>query len=182
MLDSSFSMHKNQFEQQLKFVANVVDHFEIGKDHTEVGILTFNHDIRVEFNLDAFLDKTKLKEAIMTIPYWGGGTDIGEALRYGRLEMFSKQNGGRNNAKKLIVVITDGQSNNQTKTESEARLARLSGIHIISVGVGNAPNDKELGRIASEPKEKSVFKVDNFDSLDTIVDSLSEQTCNGKIR
>jgi Mg-chelatase subunit ChlD len=75
----------------------------------------------------------------------------GEALRYGRLEMFSKQNGGRDNAKKLIVVITDGQSDNQTKTESEARLARLSGIHIISVGVGNAPNDKELGRIASKP-------------------------------
>jgi uncharacterized protein with von Willebrand factor type A (vWA) domain len=115
------------------------------------------------------LDKAKLKEAILTIPYLGGGTDIGEALRYGRLEMFSKQNGGRDNAKKLIVVITDGQSDNQTKTESEARLARLSGIHIISVGVGNAPNDKELGRIASKPKEQFVFKVDDFDSLDHFV-------------
>jgi hypothetical protein len=39
-----------------------------------------------------------------------------------------------------------------------------------------------IDMFASKPKEQFVFKVDDFDSLDTIVDSLSEQTCNGKIR
>lgn len=177
MLDSSFSMHPHQFQQQLRFVANVVDHFEISENEVQVGILTFTHMVHANFHLNSFLNKKTLKAAILEIPYIGGGTNTGGALHYGRTEMFSKKFGSRELAEKLIVVITDGISENQTKTDTEARLAKLSGIHIIAIGVGNEPKDRELRLIASDD---SVFKVDNFDALDTIVESLSQHTCSGK--
>ncbi|XP_063435022.1 cartilage matrix protein-like [Mytilus trossulus] len=175
MLDSSFSMHPHQFQQQLRFVANVVDHFEISENEVQVGILTFTHMVHANFHLNSFLNKKELKAAILEIPYVGGGTNTGGALHYGRTEMFTKKIGSRELAEKLIVVITDGISENQTKTDTEARLAKLSGIHIIAIGVGNEPKDRELQLIASDD---SVFKVDNFDALDTIVESLSQHTCS----
>lgn len=180
LLDSSFSMYEKQFRQQLQFVTNVIEHFHIGADNIQVSVLTYNHKVNenliIYFN--SFSNRNELEDAILKIPYVKGGTDTGEAIRYGRTHMFKEEYGGRKKANKVIVVFTDGIFSNPTKTESEARLAKLSEIHVIAVGVGNAPNSKDLKLIASN--DDSVFRVDSFDLLPTIVEKLSKETCRGK--
>jgi uncharacterized protein with von Willebrand factor type A (vWA) domain len=47
--------------------------------------------------------------------------------------------GGRQNVPEIMIIITDGISENQTATTSEAKTAKLKGIKIIVVGIGNRP-------------------------------------------
>lgn len=42
----------------------------------------------------------------------GGGTNIAEALRHTHASYFSKAKGARDDAKRIVVLITDGVSMN----------------------------------------------------------------------
>ena len=48
---------------------------------------------------------------------------------------------------------------------------------IISLGIGAEIDLSELKLIASEPKEKHVFKLANFDELKAKLDSILTQAC-----
>ena len=53
-------------------------------------------------------------------------------------KMFIPQNGDRHDAPNIVILITDGTSN-QTKSSSliESNKARARNIHILVVGIGN---------------------------------------------
>ena len=87
----------------------------------------------------------------------------------------------------MIIIITDGQSTfDKDQTIPEARLARQSGVVMYSIGITNAIDEVELRQMSSEPQEKgkNYWTEEAFTNLDTIVNSLVEQTClmrtNGK--
>lgn len=41
-------------------------------------------------------------------------------------------------------------------------------------------DEKELAAIASTPTDNFMFKIDNFDALQSIKDRLAVRTCNGR--
>ena len=50
-------------------------------------------------------------------------------------------------------------------------------MSIISLGIGPMIDASELRLIASEPKDKHVFKLDNFDELRAKLDKILAQAC-----
>ena len=114
------------------------------------------------------------------MPYTRGTTNTAAALRYARQTLFSTGNGNRNNARDILVVITDGASNNAQQTLSEARLTRLAGIHVITVGVGNWLDQYELEAMASYPTEKNRYHVRNFNDLAGLSDTLKNIVCDSE--
>ena len=48
---------------------------------------------------------------------------------------------------------------------------------ILSLGIGNKISMSELQEIASEPKENHVFKLDSFDDLKSMLNSIEVQAC-----
>ena len=93
--------------------------------------------------------------------------------------MFKPENGGREAAAKIIIVITDGRSLNRSKTVQEAHFAKESGIKMLSIGVGFNVDNTELESIASDPSDEFFFFVNSFAVLDTIKESLATTTCKG---
>ncbi len=139
-------------------------------------------------------------------------------------------NGARPNANQVMVIITDGESNDEPQTMAQAKEAKesgkrkwllmrrfavvsivaifkthslnqttqfeasqtklfvflnkfpifLSGIHIVSVGIGNWLDLYELEMMASYPTERNMIRVQNFDSLNTIVDTIRDAACDSK--
>lgn len=57
-----------------------------------------------------FSDKTALLAAISGIPYDAGATYTDEGLQYARTYAFLPSHGGRANASRIVIVMTDGQS------------------------------------------------------------------------
>lgn len=63
---------------------------------------------------------------IQSARYSGGGTSTDNALRYARYIHFTQRHGARDNATKILILLTDGHSYDQTSTIHEADLLKVT--------------------------------------------------------
>ncbi|XP_064631743.1 collagen alpha-3(VI) chain-like [Lineus longissimus] len=106
-----------------------------------------------------------------------GGTNTGSAISFLRKTMFTVANGDRPGVPDVAIVVTDGKSNDPVSTLTEAQLAHDANITLVALGIGGGVDSNELNNIASDPDSENVYEVADFDSLSTIVDSLTSSTC-----
>lgn len=180
LLDTSSSVGKEDFEKVRQWVANLVDTFEVGPDHTRVGVVRYSDRPTTAFELGHFRSREEVKAAARRITYHGGNTNTGDALRYITSRSFSAQAGGRpgNRAfKQVAILLTDGRS--QDLVLDAAAAAHAAGIRIFAVGVGAALKE-ELDEIASEPKSAHVFHVSDFNAIDKIRGKLRRRLCESE--
>uniref|UniRef100_A0A2C9L7N8 VWFA domain-containing protein n=1 Tax=Biomphalaria glabrata TaxID=6526 RepID=A0A2C9L7N8_BIOGL len=120
------------------------------------------------------IHKTK---ALLSIPYpqnQGKHTHLAfSEIRTKKL--FSKSSGGRVGAKKVVVMITDGDIDDPDNTLREAKLLENTGVSIFSVGVG-VTNTELLEALASKPE--NVFTAVDFVMLDYSKNHLVQTICN----
>lgn len=55
-------------------------------------------------------------QAVDNIAYTRGSTNTAAALRFAHTSAFTERNGDRQNVRDVIVLLTDGQSNNREET------------------------------------------------------------------
>jgi hypothetical protein len=79
--------------------------------------------------------------------------------------------------KKVLVILTDGQSNSGVGWP--ARQLKNSGVVIFSVGIGQSLSMQELRVMASDPVNQHVMTLDNFSQLSWLAGRMSSRTCNG---
>ena len=182
VLDSSSSIWEADFKQQLQFVADVTSSFTLGQNNIRVGVVTFGSDVIPDFHLNAHESSDDLRAALKNVSYLGGGTNTGSAIRFVRKEMFKEQNGGRPWAAKMMVLVTDGLSQNTTATAIEASMAHYDRIEVFAIGVGGGVDDVELRSITSEPSDTHVFKVGSYKALDAIRKTVEKRTCESKYK
>lgn len=83
-------------------------------------------------------------------------------------------------AKNIGVILTDGRSDDAEATWQSAMAVRSEqDAFLIAVGIGNNIRKLELEGIASEPVMANVLKVDSFDNLEDIRNTLVQDICNG---
>ncbi len=76
---------------------------------------------------------------------------------------------------KVVIVITDGRSNDKNATIREARLIRERGFSMISVGVGAETDQDELNGMSSSPD--NVYSVEDFAKILEIVTDITRTNC-----
>lgn len=176
-MDSSASINqgdKNNYQRIKDFIAGFVKSVVIGHNDTRIGLATFSSEnsFRVHFNFSEYSATKELVNAVQGIPYDAGGTYMGAALTRIRTDIFSM---AREGIPKILIILTDGKS--QDKVSVPSKSLRDEGVHIISVGVGNAVYS-ELADMASEPDDENIYKA-TFDSLSNIFGTLQETVCKG---
>lgn len=85
--------------------------------------------------------------------------------------------GQRDNLTNIVVVVTDGQSQDDVRVPS--RRLRDMNVTIVSVGVGCCYNILGLKEMATDPDNGHVFDT-SFTALNTVVGSLRERICIGE--
>ena len=164
----------------LDFIVKTVDQLNIGSDQVRVGIVKFSTEVMGVFHLNAYTDKDQLKEAIRGIDYMGGHTNTAAGIRRMHNTEFTSSNGDRSDVQNIAIVITDGESTiDAGSTISEAVTARNKGIKIFAVGITNKIKESELLGISSAPhvKNEDYFLATSFQSLQTVTDALTAETC-----
>ncbi|XP_071081370.1 collagen alpha-6(VI) chain-like [Haliotis cracherodii] len=175
VVDGSGSEGSSNFRKETTFIINFVNNFNIGHLKSQVSLVQFATTVRNEFNLKDHTDNSSLDSAISRIHWLNGETYTGDALNYVDRNSFSQANGGRNNVDKIVIVLTDGESNHPNETAVAAKKLHDRRITVVAVGIGSAVNQDELNAIASN--SKYVFLVPNFDALHTIHQKLTDTTC-----
>ena len=178
VVDSSSSIWGPDFDKQLNFIEAIISSFEIAENLTKVGIVTFSDKSHVEFDLNKYKEEKNMKTAVNSIKQILGGTNTASAIT----EMSDLFKGGRpNDVPQIAIIMTDGKSRSPEETVKAANKVRKSATHVFVIGVGDNIDQKELNAIASSPKDRYVFEVDDYDALDTIRELLGIEVCKGKL-
>ncbi|KAM3873541.1 LOW QUALITY PROTEIN: collagen alpha-6(VI) chain [Diretmus argenteus] len=181
IVDESGSIGTENFHLVRDFLHKIVDGLDVSPKKVQVGIVMFSDTPKAEVYLNTFDDKSEILQFIKILPYHGGGTNTGAALKFAREKVFVKENGCRKSkgVQQVAVVITDGQS--QDNVTKEAADLRRAGITVYAIGVKDA-NKAELNQMASYPTNKHMFSVDSFSKLKMLELGLQKTLCHNIFR
>ncbi|KAF6725437.1 Collagen alpha-1(XIV) chain [Oryzias melastigma] len=175
LVDGSWSIGDDNFMKITHFLYSTMGSLDlIGPDGTQVAIAQFSDDARTEFQLSSHGNKEALLEAIHKIRYKGGNTKTGRAIKHVKESIFIPEAGARRGVPKVLVVLTDGRS--QDDVNKVSKEMQMEGYIIFAIGFADADYG-ELVNIASKPSDRHVFFVDDLDAVKKIEEQLITFVC-----
>uniref|UniRef100_A0A3B5B010 Collagen alpha-1(XII) chain n=1 Tax=Stegastes partitus TaxID=144197 RepID=A0A3B5B010_9TELE len=175
LIDGSWSIGDESFNKVIQFVTSMTSAFDlISPKGMQVSFVQYSDDAKTEFKLNTYHDKGIVLAALQTVRYRGGNTKTGIALKHVYEKVFASDSGMRRNVPKVLVVVTDGRSQDDVKKSAEK--LQHSGYSVFVVGVADV-DMAELRVIGSKPSERHVFVVDDYDAFAKIQDNLITFIC-----
>uniref|UniRef100_A0A8C4TTQ4 Collagen alpha-1(XX) chain n=1 Tax=Falco tinnunculus TaxID=100819 RepID=A0A8C4TTQ4_FALTI len=171
LVDGSWSIGRSNFKLIKEFLSNLISPFSIDQDKIRVGLSQYSSDPRTEWDLSAYSTRDQVLEAVRSLRYKGGNTFTGLALTHVLEQNLKPAAGARLEAEKLVILLTDGKS--QDDANLAAQTLKNLGIEIFAIGVKNA-DEAELKQVASEPLELTVYNVLDFPLLSSLVGRLTQ--------
>lgn len=163
IIDDSGSIPSDQFNKGLSAIRLLIGDASLG---TKFAAIKFSDKAHLLFN---FVSPDQAKTKLLNVPQNGGWTNTQDALKMARnLFLNPAASGHRQNARRLAVVVTDGNSNIQRdQTIPQAIQLKGIGTRVMVIAVGNYGDSgrKEMKDIASYPPEENLFFVDDFNDM-----------------
>jgi len=185
LVDESSSIGSLNYPRIKNFMKNVVDSFTIGPDNVQVGIMKFaqmfnNHETTVELSVGQLQTAAEINSHIDWMRFNGGNTPTHRGLEEARTVMFADGNGQRDDVTNLIILFTDGGSDNPEQTINQANLNNDAGIYTVVVGVEghDGIDDDELLAIASQPKCSNRIYLNDFGDLESVNELVLDRVCD----
>ncbi|KAL3865446.1 hypothetical protein ACJMK2_042835 [Sinanodonta woodiana] len=184
LVDTSRSIWRPHFEAQLRFVLDIIKKFQVGpgENETRIAIATYAQRPWPQFNLRDFYRMQDIDLSVMAIQHMGGyRTNSGAALEFGVQRMLQPTFGARQNSTKAVVLLTDGQSQDNVKAIEVASKAKEQGIIIIVIAVGRGVVLKTLDSIVSSPVRDHLFVREDFMSLNGVSIEVAKRICKSTL-
>ncbi|XP_027835876.1 integrin alpha-1 isoform X1 [Ovis aries] len=183
VLDGSNSIYP--WESVTAFLNDLLKRMDIGPKQTQVGIVQYGENVTHEFNLNKYSSTEEVLVAAKGIVQRGGRqTMTALGIDTARKEAFTEARGARRGVKKVMVIVTDGESHDNHRLNKVIQDCEDESIQRFSIAIlgsynrGNLSTEKfveEIKSIASEPTEKHFFNVSDELALVTIVEALGER-------
>uniref|UniRef100_A0A7N8XYV3 Integrin, alpha 11a n=1 Tax=Mastacembelus armatus TaxID=205130 RepID=A0A7N8XYV3_9TELE len=181
VLDGSNSIYP-WYEVQA-FLINVLQKFYIGPGQIQVGVVQYGEKVVHEFKLSDYKSVEEVVKRARSIHQRGGEeTNTALGINVARSQAFKQ--GGRRGAKKVMIVITDGESHDSADLQQAIEDSEKDGITRYAIAVLGYYNRRginpeaflnEIKYIASDPDDKHFFNVTDESALKDIVDALGER-------
>lgn len=173
LVDGSWSIGRPNFQQVRHFLSTLVSSFDVSPDHVRIGLAQYSDDSRTEFLLRTFQNNRDVLQYIARLPYKGGGTMTGKGLDFLLQEHFVEAAGSRasSGVTQIAVVITDGKSQDEVKSQAEKLKQR--GIILYAIGIKNAI----LTQLKEIADEQNIYTVSDFSALQGISQSVIQTLC-----
>ncbi|XP_068120137.1 collagen alpha-1(XX) chain [Hyperolius riggenbachi] len=174
LVDSSWSVGRANFRLVKNFLWGILSPLSLSRDKIRVALSQYSGEPQTEWDLNTYSTKPDVLDAIRRVKYKGGNTFTGMALTHVLEENLRAASGARAQAGKVLVLLTDGKS--QDDAISVAHTLKQSGIYMFAIGVKNA-DETELRQLASEPLDLTVHVVPDFPMLSSLVGDVSRALC-----
>ncbi|XP_033972599.1 integrin alpha-11a [Trematomus bernacchii] len=181
VLDGSNSIYP-WYEVQA-FLINILQKFYIGPGQIQVGVVQYGEKVVHEFKLSDYKSVEEVVKRARSINQRGGEeTNTALGINIARSQAFKQ--GGRRGAKKVMIVITDGESHDSPDLQQAIEDSEKDGITRYAIAVLGYYNRRginpeaflnEIKYIASDPDDKHFFNVTDESALKDIVDALGER-------
>lgn len=176
LVDESSSISANNFDKMKDFIFRAATYFPlISPQGTQIAVVLFSNEPRVEFRLNSFRDRNSVLRAIRAMRYGGGNTRTGQSISFVLEDLFQESQGMRRDVAHVLVLVTDGRALDDVLPPS--RMARALGVSIVTVGVANADLE-ELKLIAPPTSYKNIFFSPTFEEFPTIEREFINSLCS----
>ncbi|KAM4702646.1 von Willebrand factor A domain-containing protein 2 [Rhinophrynus dorsalis] len=172
VMDASAAVGQERFDRLRNFVTMISLQFDINRDVTQMGLVTYSNRPATVFGLDTYDTSSSLLQAINRASYIGGTSSTGNALLHVYNEVMTIQKGARPGVNKAVIVITDGREAEDASLP--AQKLRDNGISVFAVGVGNIKKNTLLRMTGAE---KFLTIVPSYDTLSHYEDVLVQKVC-----
>ncbi|TFJ95917.1 monovalent cation/H+ antiporter subunit A [Platysternon megacephalum] len=178
LVDGSSSIEAEDFSKMKTFLSEIMKHFR--STDTQFALMQYSHRFREHFDFSQYRRSHDPDRLLGSVWQLTGATYTATAIQKVVRELFTSGRGTRDEANKVLIVITDGEKAGDPLSYSHViPEAERAGIIRYAIGVGEAFSSdtaqEELQEIASEPSNEHVFRVDNFDALQGIQSQLQDK-------
>lgn len=176
VLDGSNSVFYTNFELTVNSIKNTSLEFWNTYPQSKIGMVVYSTTVTDVVPLTT--DRLSFQERLKSITYPDQGTFTWLAINEAAVLLANSQTPSSGQSMpKVMVVITDGDSENQELTIQAADAAKQKNILIYGIGVGTTINPTKLMQITSI-EAGEVKLVNNFDVLAAQLTSLVSGLCN----
>ncbi|XP_063818617.1 von Willebrand factor A domain-containing protein 2 [Pseudophryne corroboree] len=171
-MDASSGVGQENFDRLLNFITMISVQFDINRDVTQMGLVTYSNQPKTVFGLDTHETGSSLLHAINQATYLGGSPSTGSALLHVHDEVMTIQKGARPGVKKAVIVITDGRGAEDAAVP--AQKLRDNGISVFTIGIGKIQRSSLL-RIAG--LDKFLTHIPSYSALSQYEDLIVQNIC-----
>jgi len=170
----------------LTFVNSIVNGLSISSSGVHVGVTTFSDNAQNPILLNTFTDKGQLMNAISSLSFLGGGSNLYSGLTAAQTTQFTTSNGDRSGVRNVVVFITGSASstNNAQVIPAARLLEQQSGAKIYAIGATTNVNITEIVNIASAPHiqyHQWWYTTDFNTAFTNIVGALERELCRADL-
>ncbi|GBL82024.1 hypothetical protein AVEN_50597-1 [Araneus ventricosus] len=185
LMDRSSSIDPEDFKMGIAFIKFLLQEFGVRNGNntsgTRAAVMAFGTKVDILFNLDnaTIIGPQAASRALDTLKPGGGGTAMQEAL----MNVFTRLPPLRQQAKKAIFMLTDGEPNIGDVEEAlyfAKQLREKRDFEIFTVGIGRGINRQLLTKLASEPIVSHVFIMDKYTDLRHVMETISDNSSRPK--
>lgn len=179
VVDESGSIGETHFQLFREFIENVSSVLNFGESNSRVAVISFDNSPTLAFNLHQYTERAPFVQAVRSLPYSGGGTDIAEALNFLRDTAQNGSLGINDNNRQIAMFMTDGESDAEATRSAATALHDADIFQVYAIGVSGA-NVTQLNVIAGGDSDH-VYYSNTFDSnvLRRIEEEVIEELCTG---
>jgi len=142
----------HNYELMKKFILQLTYDFPVGPHKTHFSVIPFAWSPVLYFGLNdpTYYDPLVLRPKILDVPFLEGGSRIDRAFKLVHDKVFCSTCGPRQNKRKILIVLTDGDASpGSVPVHDAAKPLKDDGVTIISVGIGRKIKPRTLERMAS---------------------------------
>ncbi|XP_050984725.1 collagen alpha-6(VI) chain [Labeo rohita] len=177
VLDGSGSIEPDDFQRAKDFIYNVMSNVWKACFNCDFAIVQYGSRIRTELSLLDSKNHATALQKIKEIQQLGNLTKTASAIHHVLTDIFIPENGSKNNSKKIIIVLSDGEIlGDAMKLTDVLNMPQMKSVVRYSVGVGDGILKKP--RAVQEMKEiadpDQFVSVSDYASLDDIRSSLEQ--------
>nr|XP_044994242.1 integrin alpha-10 isoform X3 [Jaculus jaculus] len=183
VLDGSNSIYP--WSEVQTFLRRLVGRLFIDPEQIQVGLVQYGERPVHEWSLGDFRTKEEVVRAARSLRRREGReTRTAQAIMVACTEGFSQARGGRPEAARLLVVVTDGESHDGEELPAALKACEAGSITRYGIAVlghylrrQRDPSSflREIRALASDPDERYFFNVTDEAALTDIVDALGDR-------
>ncbi|XP_048017036.1 integrin alpha-E isoform X2 [Megalobrama amblycephala] len=183
VLDGSGSITADDFERAKDFIYNVMLNVWKACFNCDFAVVQYGDVIRTELSLLDNADGARTLQKIKEIQQIRKVTITASAIHHVLTQIFIPESGSKNNSKKILIVLSDGEILGDTMNLSDVlNMPQMKDINRYSIGVGDGILSKpqaikEMTDIA-DPGQ--FFNVSNYAALDDILSKLEKSIVGGE--
>lgn len=168
----------SEFDRQLQYIQDIVEHFQISHDHTRVALISYGSEVHLKFGFNDFTDRHSLFQGLANIKNdLNGSTEVLFASVYKTaLIAFSES---RSSSKALILLTFAENVPQSNLMQTLLCNTKTQGISVSVVAMGNKTN--KLGLVSLVEHEHNLFTGGTTDAANLDVPWIVDSICQGTL-